>query len=201
MKILSSVFVPLLKLYHCNWCELIKERNTKLNSIFMIWHYDYLKPILNVLPERTETPLCCWWARVKVVVAELLKRLVMSARGTLFLGFGLLWFFLLTLLVLHAGGTFSLLLWSIVIVAMSLASICNKFVRWWILGHMVLDIYIYCSMGLERGSIWKFWAPIMEAMEFVMLMAVLVNSWLKGRVKNETLGAECIDDSKFRFRL
>ena len=117
-------------------CEQNKERNTKLHPIFLIWCNNYLNPILNVVPGSAETIFCCWWARVKVAVAELLKRLVMSVRGTLF-GFGLLWFLFLTLLVLHAGGTFSLLLWSIVIVAMSLASICNKFVRWWILGHYV----------------------------------------------------------------
>ena len=150
-----------------NWNELCQETNTKLNL--------YLKPILNVLElrgdllGRAEAPLCCcccccccccWdsWEGVTVVVvvvAELSKRLVMSARGTL-LGFRLLRFFFLKdvgtmrgiwvlllvlvslVLLLHGGGggggggggTFSLSLWSEVVVAavsLPLASICGEF--------------------------------------------------------------------------
>ena len=85
-------------------------------------------PILNVLLGRAETQLCWWWARVKVVATELLKRFVMSARGTL-LGFCMLCLLFLkdvgmwrieTLLVLYVGGTLSLLSWSDIIMAVSL---------------------------------------------------------------------------------
>lgn len=54
--------------------------------------------------------------------------------------------------------------------------------------------YIY-SLFNENKKRGNFEFQTMEAMEFLMLMAVLVNLWLEGTAKNETSGAECMDDS------
>lgn len=101
-------------------------------------NYSYLNPILSDLEARLkgfgdpfqeiETPICGWWERVKLVEVEedgeeMLQRLVISARGTLF-SFRWIAFFLflflkdeeeavweIEILLLQTGGTFSLLLW------------------------------------------------------------------------------------------